>query len=61
MMGFMEWVEFNRKKKEKEKKNERSASQAGQQNGGVNHQGEATRADTQEPRETIRIFPVPSV
>lgn len=47
MMGFMEWVVFNRKKKEKENKNERSTSQAGQQNGAVSNQGQATRNDPQ--------------
>ncbi len=32
MMSFMEWIEFDRKKKEREKKNVRSNSKPSQQN-----------------------------
>ena len=41
MMGFLEWVEFDRKKKEKEKKIERSNRQSNQENGAIHHQGQA--------------------
>ncbi len=30
MLGFLEWVEFNRKKQKKERKDERTTSQSGQ-------------------------------
>ena len=33
MMGFLEWVEFNRKKKEREKKDVGSVSQSSKENG----------------------------
>lgn len=46
MMGFIEWVEFQSKRKTKEKKDERSASKAGQQNGAVGDKGQATGNDT---------------
>lgn len=52
MMGFLEWVEFNRKKKEKDKKNVGYISQAGSKNGDVNHQRQADRFD-QEISEPI--------
>ncbi len=45
MMGFLEWVEFNRKKKEREKKDVGSNSETGQQNRTINHKGQATGID----------------
>ena len=54
MMGFIEWVEFNRKKKDK--KHERSASQAGQQNGAVGHEGKAAGNDTKEYSTVVHDF-----
>jgi hypothetical protein len=52
MMGFLEWVEFNRKKKQKEEKNVGSISQAGSQNGNVDHKRQADRFN-QEIAEPI--------
>jgi hypothetical protein len=42
MMGFIEWVEFNKKKKQKEEKDVRSISQSSQENGNVDHKRQAT-------------------
>lgn len=43
MMSFMEWIEFDRKKKEREKKNVRSNSEPSQQNRTIDHKTETTR------------------
>lgn len=43
MMSFMEWIEFNRKKNIKDKKNVRSNSEPNQQNRTIDHKTETTR------------------
>ena len=48
MLGFLEWVEFDRKKKEKEKKNVRSTSQSNKENGIVGHEGKVTGNDSSD-------------
>ena len=45
MMSFIEWIEFNRKKKEGESKNVGSNSQPNQQNRTINHKTETSRDD----------------
>jgi hypothetical protein len=59
MMGFLEWVEFNRKKKHKEEKNVRSNSQTGGEVGSQIHQGEASRPNQEIELERISYFPEP--
>jgi len=59
MMGFLEWVEFNRKKKEKERKNVRSNSQTSGEGGSQIHQGEASRPHQEIELERISYFPEP--
>ena len=60
MMGFLEWVEFNRKKKEKEeKKNVRSNSQTGGKVGGQILQGETPRSNQEVELERVSYFPEP--
>ena len=59
MMGFIEWVEFNRKKKEKEEKNVRSISQSSQENGNVDHKGQANRFDQEIPEPIVYRFTEP--
>lgn len=59
MMGFLEWVEFNRKKKEKDKKNVGYISQAGSKNGDVNHQRQADRFDQEIPEPVVYRFTEP--
>ena len=59
MMGFLEWVEFNRKKKDREKKNERSNSQTGGEVGNQIHQGEASRPHQEIELERVSCFPEP--
>ncbi len=46
MLGFLEWVEFDRKRKEKEKKNVRPNSQSNQENGTVGHEGKTAGNDS---------------
>jgi len=41
-MWFSKWVEHDKKRKAKEKNNERSNGFTGQENGAINHQGQAT-------------------
>lgn len=59
MLGFIEWVEIDRKKKEKARKNERSNSQASEPNGHVHQQGKTVGDDPQKPSETVHLFPIP--
>jgi len=61
MLGFLEWVAHERKKKDKEKKNERSTSQASPVDWNKDHQGEAARSHPQEPPEGVFIFTEPRV
>jgi hypothetical protein len=59
MMGFLEWVEFNRKKKEKDKKNVGSNSQTGGEVGNQILQGEAPRAHSEVEYQRVSYFPEP--
>lgn len=46
LMWFSEWVEFDKKRKAKEKKNERSNSQSDQENRVISHEGKASGDDS---------------
>ena len=60
MMGFIEWVHHERKRKEKEeKKNVRSNSQTGGEVGSQIHQGETPRSNQEIELERISYFPQP--
>ena len=59
MMGFLEWVEFNRKKKEKEEKSVRTNNQSGQENRSSNLQGQVDRYDQEIPSTIIHYFAEP--
>lgn len=59
MMGFIEWVEFDRKKKEKEKKNDQSTSQGGSEVGAIYHQGKADRNNQAVSQQVVHYFPEP--
>lgn len=60
MMGFIEWVHHERKRKEnEEKKNVRSNSQTGGEVGGQIHQGEASRPNQEIELERVSYFPEP--
>ncbi len=56
MMGFLEWVEYDRKKKEREKKDVRSNSQSNQEIGVLNHQGQVTRNDSKVFSTVVHDF-----
>jgi hypothetical protein len=57
MMGFLEWVEFNKKKKQKEEKNVGSISQSSKENGNVDHKGQADRFNQEIPSTVVHYFP----
>jgi len=59
MMGFLEWVEFNKKKKQKEEKNVGSISQSSQENGNVDHKRQADRFDQEIPEPIVYRFSEP--
>jgi hypothetical protein len=60
MMGFIEWVHHERKRKEKEeKKNVRSNSQTGGEVGNQILQGETPRLNQEIELERISYFPEP--
>ena len=56
LMWFSEWLEFDKKKRAKEKKNERSASQPDQENRVIGHEGKATRDDSKEYSTVVYDF-----
>jgi hypothetical protein len=60
MMGFIEWVHHERKRKEKEeKKNVRSNSQTGGEVGNQILQGESPRLNQEIELERSSYFPEP--
>ena len=59
MMGFLEWVEFNRMKKEKEEKSVRTNNQSGQENRSSNLQGQVDRYDQEIPSTILHYFAEP--
>lgn len=59
MMGFIEWVEFNRKKKEKDKKNVGYISQAGTEIRSIDHQRQTNRFDQEIPEPIVYRFTEP--
>lgn len=60
MMGFIEWVHHERKRKEKEeKKNVRSNSQTGGEVRSQIHQGETSRPNQEIELERVSYFPEP--
>lgn len=59
MMGFLEWVEFNKKKKQKEEKNVGSISQASSKNGNVDIKGQVDRFDQEIPEPIVYRFTEP--
>ena len=56
LMWFSEWLEFDKKKKAKEKKNERSASQSDQENRVIGNEGKATGDDSKEYSTVVYDF-----
>ena len=59
MMSFIEWIEFDRKKKEKELKGVGSNSQAGGKVGGQILQGETPRLNQEVELERVSYFSEP--
>ncbi|QWE28102.1 hypothetical protein [Polynucleobacter sp. AM-7D1] len=59
MMGFLEWVELNKKKKQKEEKNVGSISQADSKNGDVYIKGQTDRFDQEIPEPIVYRFSEP--
>lgn len=59
MMGFMEWVEFDRQRKEKEKKNVKSTCQGSPEVGAVHIQGKADRSNQEIPQQVVHYVPEP--
>ena len=57
MLGFIEWVDHEKKKKEKELKRVRSNSQTGGEVGSQIHQGEASRPNQEIELERVSYFP----
>ena len=56
MMSFTEWVAYDRKKKEKEKKIERSNRQSNQENGAIHHQGQTAGDDSKIYTTVVHDF-----
>ena len=60
MLAFAKWV-FNQKKKKKERKDERHASQICGEIGHLNQQGQAAGLDSQVTQQTVHVFAVPEL
>lgn len=59
MLGFLEWVEFNRRKQKKERKNEPATYQGNGEGRDQNYKGEIDRSDQEIPSERIFVFREP--
>ena len=59
MLSFKEWVEFNRRKKNKESGNEPAVSQSHREGGNKNQQGEADRGNQAVAPERVFVFREP--
>jgi hypothetical protein len=59
MLGFMEWVEYDRKKKEKEKKNVQSTDQGSAEVRYVYQQGKVDRNPEAIEHQGIYYLPEP--
>ena len=59
MLGFMEWVEYDRKKKEKEKKNVQSTDQGSTEVRYVYQQGKVDRNPEAIEHQGIYYLPEP--
>lgn len=57
LMSFMEWIEYDKKKKGK--KNELGSSQTGREIGVTNDQGQALGNDSQVQPEGVHVFSLP--
>lgn len=60
MLTFEEWA-LNQKKKKKERKDERHASQIGGEIGHNNQQRQVVGLDPQVTQQTIHVFAVPEL
>ena len=56
LMWFSEWLEIDKKRKAKEKKNERSNSQSDQENRSIGYEGKTARDDTKEYTTVVYDF-----
>ena len=59
MMGFIEWVEFNRKRKTKEQKNEQPTHQGNAEIGNVYQQRKTAGIDPSIQSAIVHHFPEP--
>ena len=59
MMGFIEWVEFNRKRKTKEQKSVESTDQRGTEVGNVDQQRKTAGIDPSIQSAIVHYFPEP--
>ena len=59
MMWFTEWVEFDRRRKERERKNVQSTSPRSTEVGHVHQQGKTAGVDTPIQPANVHLFPEP--
>lgn len=59
MMGFLEWVEFESKRKQKGEKNVESTNQRGTEVGNVDQQRKTTGIDPTIQSAIVHYFPEP--
>ena len=59
MMGFLEWVEFESKRKQKGKKNVESTDQRGSEVGNVDQQRKTAGIDPSIQSAIVHYFPEP--
>ena len=56
LLWFSEWLEIDKKRKAKEKKNERSNSQSDQENRSIGYEGKTARDDKKEYTTVVYDF-----
>jgi hypothetical protein len=61
MMSLIEWIHFEKKRKEKELANELRGNQTHGESGNVHQQGETARRNPQVAKQTVYVFSVPEL
>ena len=61
MMSLIEWIHFEKKRKEKELENEPRGNQTNGESGNIHNKGETTRSDSKVAKQAVYVFSVPEL
>jgi len=61
MMSLIEWIHFEKKRKEKELANEPRSNQTHGESGNIHNKGENTGSDSKVAKQAVYVFSVPDL